>query len=152
MFKIFELWLSQSLYGVRDRGSGNMTEETVEFGVLCSMFEAIIRCKKAALKRKHVRTFLEHVYIGHEHFSAMRLILPDLDKERDNYGMKEGVLAKYLADALGLSKDSEDAKKLINWRKGGQRAGSNAGNFPVVAAEVVLVSCAPPPLFPLNTF
>jgi DNA ligase-4 len=110
----------------------------VEFGVLCSMFEAIIRSKKPALKRKHIRTFLEHVYTGNEHFSAMRLILPDLDKERANYGMKEGVLAKFLADALGLSKDSEDAKKLVNWRKGGQRAGSNAGNFPVVAAEVVL--------------
>ncbi|KAG0587124.1 hypothetical protein KC19_2G142100 [Ceratodon purpureus] len=114
-----------------------MTDQTVEYGVLCSMFEAIVRCKKAALKRKHIRTFLEHVYTGHEHFSAMRLILPDLDKDRANYGMREGVLAKFLADALGLSKDSEDAKKLINWRKGGQRAGSNAGNFPVVAAEVL---------------
>jgi DNA ligase-4 len=36
-----------------------------------------------------------------------------------------------------LSKDAEDAKKLQNWRKGGQRAGSNAGNFPFVAAEVL---------------
>lgn len=112
-------------------------EETVEFGVLCSMFEAIVRCKKGALKRKHVRTFLEHVYNGQEHFSAMRLILPDLDKERANYGLREAVLAKFLADALGLSKESEDAKKLINWRKGGQRAGSNAGNFSMVASEVV---------------
>lgn len=112
-------------------------EETVEFGVLCSMFEAIVRCKKGALKRKHVRTFLEHVYNGQEHFSAMRLILPDLDKERANYGLREAVLAKFLADALGLSKESEDAKKLINWRKGGQRAGSNAGNFSMVASEVL---------------
>jgi DNA ligase-4 len=66
----------------------------------------------------------------------MRLILPQLDKERANYGLKEAVLAKLLAEALGLSKDAEDAKKLQNWRKGGQRAGSNAGNFPFVAAEV----------------
>lgn len=122
-----------------------MSDETVEFGVLCDMFEAIIRCKKAALKRKHIRTFLEHVYTGHEHFSAMRLILPDLDKERANYGLKEAVLAKLLGDALGLSKESEDAKRLVNWRKGGQRAGSNAGNFPIVAAEVIAYS--PPPLF-----
>jgi ATP-dependent DNA ligase len=67
----------------------------------------------------------------------MRLILPQLDKERANYGLKEAVLAKLLAEALGLSKDAEDAIKLQNWRKGGQRAGSNAGNFPFVAAEVL---------------
>lgn len=115
---------------------GTMTDATVEFGVLCAMFEAIGRSKKSALKRKHIRTFLHHVYTGHEHFSAMRLILPDLDKERANYGLKEAALAKLLADALGLSKDSEDAKKLVNWRKGGQKAGSNAGNFSVVASEV----------------
>lgn len=114
-----------------------MSEETVEFAVLCSMFEAIIRSKKAMGRRKHVRTFLEHVYMGPEYFSAMRLILPDLDKERANYGLREAVLAKLLADALGLSKESEDAKKLLNWRKGGQRAGGNAGNFPLVAAEVM---------------
>lgn len=113
-----------------------MTDASVEFGVLCAMFEAIVRCKKTALKRKHIQTFLHHVYTGREYFSAMRLILPDLDKERANYGLKEAVLAKLLGDALGLSKDSEDAKKLVNWRKGGQRAGSNAGNFSMVAAEV----------------
>lgn len=114
-----------------------MSEETVEFVVLCNMFEAMIRSKKAASRRKHVRTFLEHVYMGPEYFSAVRLILPDLDKERGNYGLREAVLAKLLADALGLSKESEDAKKLLNWRKGGQRAGSNAGNFSLVAAEVM---------------
>jgi len=118
-----------------------MSDATVEFGILCDMFEALIRSKKAPLKRKHIRTFLEHVYTGHEHFSAMRLILPDLDKERANYGLKEAVLAKLLGDALGLSHESEDAKKLVNWRKGGQRAGSNAGNFSIVAAEVI--ACSP---------
>lgn len=85
---------------------------------------------------------MHHVYTGHEHFSAIRLMLPDLDKERGNYGLKEAVLAKLLADAFGLSKDSEDAKKLVNWRKGGQRAGSNAGNFSVIASEVQFLNDA----------
>ena len=117
----------------------NMSDASVEFSVLCRLFEAIIRCKKAVLKRKHIHTFLEHVYTEHDYFSAMRLILPDLDKERGNYGLREAVLAKFLTDALGLSKESEDAKKLLNWRKGGQRAGNNAGNFPFVASEVISV-------------
>ncbi|KAH9561882.1 hypothetical protein CY35_05G045000 [Sphagnum magellanicum] len=111
-------------------------DETVEFAVLCRMLDAVAR-SKAAIKRKHLHTFLEYVYSSRHYFGAMRLILPQLDKERANYGLKEAVLAKLLAEALGLSKDAEDAKKLQNWRKGGQRAGSNAGNFPFVAAEVL---------------
>ncbi|CAK9273004.1 unnamed protein product [Sphagnum jensenii] len=111
-------------------------DETVEFAVLCRMLDAVAR-SKAAIKRKHLHTFLEYVYSSRHYFGAMRLILPQLDKERANYGLKEAVLAKLLAEALGLSKDAEDAIKLQNWRKGGQRAGSNAGNFPFVAAEVL---------------
>ncbi|CAK9216066.1 unnamed protein product [Sphagnum troendelagicum] len=114
-----------------------MSDESVEFSVLCRMFEAVAR-SKPGLKRKHLNTFLEHVYTSHNYFSAMRLILPQLDKERAHYGLKEAVLAKLLAEALGLSKDAEDAKKLQDWRRGGKRgAGSNAGNFPLVAAEVL---------------
>ncbi|OAE29906.1 hypothetical protein AXG93_773s1460 [Marchantia polymorpha subsp. ruderalis] len=114
-----------------------MCDETVEFSYLASMLDAVVRAKKGPLKRKHVRTFLDHVYTDHEFFSAMRLMLPNLDKERGNYGLKEAVLAKSLAEALCLSKDSEDAQKLLNWRKGGTRAGSNAGNFSFVATEIL---------------
>lgn len=35
-----------------------------------------------------------------------------------------------------MSRDSEDARHLINWRKGGAKTGANAGNFALVAAEV----------------
>ncbi|KAL3684731.1 hypothetical protein R1sor_002753 [Riccia sorocarpa] len=114
-----------------------MCDSTVEFSVLASMFDAVVRAKKSQLKRKHVRTFLDHVYTDHEFFSAMRLMLPNLDKERGNYGLKEAVLAKCLAEALCLSKESDDAQKLLHWRKGGTRAGSNAGNFSFVATEIL---------------
>ncbi|KAK9735960.1 hypothetical protein RND81_04G241200 [Saponaria officinalis] len=37
-----------------------------------------------------------------------------------------------------MSRDSDDAKKLINWRKGGSKvAGESAGNFSAVAGEVL---------------
>lgn len=104
--------------------------------MLCSMLEAVARSKKPALKRKHLRTFLDHVYTDREYFSALRLILPSLDRERGTYGLKEAALAKCLSDALGLAKESEDAKKLLNWRKGGAQ---HVGNFPLVAAEVLFM-------------
>ncbi|KAL1065015.1 hypothetical protein V6Z11_D13G251300 [Gossypium hirsutum] len=36
-----------------------------------------------------------------------------------------------------MSRDSADALRLINWRKGGANTGANAGNFALVAAEVL---------------
>ena len=107
----------------------------MKFSVLCDMLDAIVRNKKPVLKKKFLRRFLD-VYKGGEYFSAMRLICPELDKERGTYGFKEAQLAKSLAEALGLSKDSDDARKLTDWRKGGKKAGNFAGNFALVASEV----------------
>eukprot|EP00252_Welwitschia_mirabilis_P019931 TRINITY_DN4748_c0_g2_i1.p1 TRINITY_DN4748_c0_g2~~TRINITY_DN4748_c0_g2_i1.p1 ORF type:complete len:1164 (+),score=257.65 TRINITY_DN4748_c0_g2_i1:141-3632(+) len=114
-----------------------MTDATVNFSVLCDMLEAISRSKKTAMKRKNLRTFLEHVYTGREYFSAMRLLMPHLDRERKPYKLKEAQLAKAIIDALGLSKESEDAQRLLNWRKGGSKAGAYAGNFPLIATEIL---------------
>ncbi|PKA52879.1 Putative DNA ligase 4 [Apostasia shenzhenica] len=114
-----------------------MTEETVRFGLLCSMFQAMARDRSAAKKRKRFRTFLDRVYTGRDYFSAVRLILPGLDRDRGTYGLKESALAVALVDALGISRDSDDALRLINWRKGGARTGANAGNFALVAADIL---------------
>nr|XP_018686372.1 PREDICTED: DNA ligase 4 isoform X3 [Musa acuminata subsp. malaccensis] len=114
-----------------------MTDTTVKFGLLVSMFQAMLRDRTAAKKRKRFRTFLDRVYTGREYFSAVRLILPGLDRERGTYGLKESTLATCVVDALGLAKDSPDALRLVNWRKGGARSGANAGNFALIAAEVL---------------
>ncbi|KAK1322796.1 DNA ligase 4 [Acorus calamus] len=114
-----------------------MSDETVRFGVLCSMYQAILRDRTSAKKRKRFRTFLDKVYTSRDYFSAVRLILPSLDRERGTYGLKESTLAVCLVDALGIARDSEDALRLVNWRKGGSRAGANAGNFALVAYEVL---------------
>ncbi|KAK1275293.1 DNA ligase 4 [Acorus gramineus] len=114
-----------------------MSDETVRFGVLCSMYQAILRDRTSAKKRKRFRTFLDKVYTSRDYFSAVRLILPSLDRERGTYGLKESTLAVCLVDALGIARDSEDALRLVNWRKGGSRAGANAGNFALVASEVL---------------
>lgn len=49
-------------------------------------------------------------------FSVMRLFLPQVDKARPAYGMKQTVLAKYYIEILNISKDSVDGKKLLNYR------------------------------------
>lgn len=113
-----------------------MSDDT-KFSVLCSLFNWMQRSKSSAKKRSKFRKFLDTFCKSNDYFSAMRLILPNLDRERGSYGLKESVLANCLIDALGMSKDSEDALRLINWRKGGAKIGASAGNFSLVAAEVL---------------
>ncbi|KAK6944587.1 BRCT domain [Dillenia turbinata] len=113
-----------------------MSDET-KFSVLVSLFNWMQKSKSSAKKRSKFRKFLDTFYRNGDYFSAIRLILPALDRERGIYGLKESVLATCLVDALGMSKDSEDAVRLFNWRKGGPRSGANAGNFALVASEVL---------------
>ncbi|XP_062183911.1 putative DNA ligase 4 [Phragmites australis] len=110
----------------------------VRFGLLVAMFQAMSRDRTAAKKRVRLRVFLDRAYgpSGRDdYFSALRLVLPGLDRERGSYGLKEAALAAALVDALGIAKDSPDAVRLTNWRRGG--GGRNAGNFALVAAEVL---------------
>lgn len=112
--------------------------ELIKFSVLSSLFDWIQRSKSSAKKRSKFRKFLDTFCTPADYFSAIRLILPSLDRERGTYGLKESVLATCLIDALGMSRESDDALRLINWRKGGAKTGANAGNFALVAAEVRL--------------
>eukprot|EP00257_Ricinus_communis_P020694 XP_015579985.1 DNA ligase 4 isoform X1 [Ricinus communis] len=113
--------------------SGNETK----FSVMVSLFEWIQKSKYSAKKRSKFRKFLDTFCKPDDYFSAIRLILPSLDRERGSYGLKESVLATCLVDALAMSRDSPDAVRLFNWRKGGPKTGSNAGHFPLVAFEVL---------------
>ncbi|XP_027356168.1 DNA ligase 4 isoform X3 [Abrus precatorius] len=113
-----------------------MTEQT-KFSILCSLFTWTQRTKSPAKKRAKFRKFLDSFCTDHNYFAAIRLLLPNLDRERGSYGLKESVLATSLIDALGMSRDSPDAIRLINWRKGGASSGASAGNFALVATEVL---------------
>ncbi|TXG61119.1 hypothetical protein EZV62_012482 [Acer yangbiense] len=104
--------------------------EDVKVSVLVSLFNWIQKTKPPAKKRSKFRKFLDTYCDSTDYFTAVRLILPSLDRERGSYGLKEHVLATYLVDALGMSKDSQDAIRLKNWRKDG--GANNAGNFPMV--------------------
>ncbi|XP_065897200.1 DNA ligase 4-like isoform X2 [Dysidea avara] len=70
----------------------------------------------------------------------MRLLIPHLDKLRPAYGMKEVVLAKYYIEILNISKESADAKKLLNFRAP-HAAKQDAGDFAAVAYFVLKNRC-----------
>ncbi|KAL4785557.1 hypothetical protein BJX76DRAFT_355949 [Aspergillus varians] len=68
--------------------------------------------------------------VGDDIYPAFRLILPDKDRDRAMYGMKEKIIGKMLVKIMKIDKNSEDGFNLLNWKLPGQAATSSmAGDF-----------------------
>ena len=76
--------------------------------------------------------------VGDDIYPAFRLILPEKDRERAMYGLKEKSIGKLLIKVTKINKDSEDGYSLLNWKQPGQNATSRmAGDFAGRCFEVV---------------
>ena len=69
-------------------------------------------------------------------YPIMRLLLPQLDKARGSYKIKETVLAALYTDFLQLGQSSSDALKLKNFRAPKNNPG-DAGDFAAVLFTVM---------------
>ncbi|KAJ5893525.1 Nucleic acid-binding OB-fold [Penicillium taxi] len=68
--------------------------------------------------------------VGNDIYPAFRLILPDKDRDRAMYGMKEKVIGKMLVKIMKITKESEDGYNLLNWKLPGQSTATRmAGDF-----------------------
>lgn len=74
--------------------------------------------------------------VGNDIHPALRLIIPDKDRERAMYGLKEAAIAKLLIRVMKIDKDSEDGFNLRNWKSAGVKSGS-AGDFAARCFEVL---------------
>lgn len=78
--------------------------------------------------------------VGNDIYPAMRLIIPEKDRDRAMYGLKEKAIAKVLIKLTKISKDSDDAKHMLNWKLPGQlhkASASTAGDFAGRCYEVL---------------
>ncbi|KAF2733845.1 DNA ligase 4 [Polyplosphaeria fusca] len=78
--------------------------------------------------------------VGHDFYPAMRLMIPEKDRDRAMYGLKEKAIAKLLIKVTRIDKDSDDAKSMMNWKLPGQpykSATSTAGDFAGRCFEVL---------------
>ncbi|XP_012878466.1 PREDICTED: DNA ligase 4 [Dipodomys ordii] len=124
----------------------------VPFADLCSTLERIQKSKGREEKIRHFREFLDSWRKFHDalhknkkdvtdsFYPAMRLILPQLERERMAYGIKETMLAKLYIELLNLPKDGKDALKLLNYRTP-TGARSDAGDFAMIAYFVLKPRC-----------
>ena len=68
--------------------------------------------------------------VGPDFFPAFRLIIPDKDRDRGVYGLKEKIIAKLLIKVMKIDRNSEDGYNLLNWKNPGQTSSSRmAGDF-----------------------
>lgn len=124
----------------------------VPFAHLCSTVERIQRSKNRADKVNIFKQFVDSwrkfhgaLYKNHpkttdSFYPAMRLILPQLERERMAYGIKETMLAKLYIKVLGLPKEGKDALKLLNYRTP-TGSSSDAGDFAAIAYFVLKSRC-----------
>jgi DNA ligase-4 len=76
--------------------------------------------------------------VGNDFYPALRLILPDKDRDRSMYGLKEKAIGKLIVKMLKINPNSEDGQNLLNWKLPGQNIASRmAGDFPGRCYEVL---------------
>ncbi|KAF2895633.1 hypothetical protein ILUMI_10543 [Ignelater luminosus] len=108
----------------------NNVASSVKFNDLCKVFETICKAKKRDKDSvlvdfiKTYKTQAEHLKATSPNCSTsfypvLRLILPQVERERGPYGLKEFTLAKRLIKILCLPPEGTEATRLTNSRTSG---------------------------------
>ncbi|KAF8451829.1 ATP dependent DNA ligase domain-containing protein [Terfezia claveryi] len=120
---LFEPLLSnKKKVGVGGRGFKNLKPHEVRQGII-ERFIAIWREK-----------------VGPDLYPAFRLIMPDKDRDRTVYGLKEKTIGKMLVKLMKINKTSDDALALLNWRlpgRGSASSSSSTGDFAGRCYEII---------------
>ncbi|KAJ7760471.1 DNA ligase IV [Mycena metata] len=117
------------------------------FGILVELFEKLQNERKQDRRKKLMTTWFNHWRDekGHDLYPVLRLILPQKDRERAVYGLKEKNLAKTYIKLIPLGMRDPDAIRLLNaqflfisysWKKPTEHD-KTSGDFPTVLFEVV---------------
>lgn len=76
--------------------------------------------------------------VGDDFYPALRLILPEKDRDRAMYGLKEKTIGRLIVKVLKLNPKSDDAQSITNWKlinASSQMAGDFAGRCQEVLAK-----------------
>ncbi|KAF9005938.1 DNA ligase 4 [Cyathus striatus] len=108
------------------------------FAILVKLFEKLQLERKQDRRRKCLEVWLNHwrQEKGYDLYPVLRLILPQKDRERAVYGLKEKNLAKTYIKLIPLGMRDPDAIRLLNWKKPTEKD-KISGDFPTVLYEVV---------------
>ncbi|KAF6761657.1 DNA ligase 4 [Ephemerocybe angulata] len=110
---------------------------TAPFSVLAGLFEKLAVERKHDKRRKLLEGWFNHwrQEKGPDLYPVLRLLLPQKDRERAVYGLKEKNMAKTYIKLIPLGMRDPDAIRLLNWKRPTEKTAS--GDFPQVLCEVV---------------
>ncbi|KAF8347685.1 DNA ligase 4 [Amanita rubescens] len=108
------------------------------FSILVALFEKLQIERKHDRRRRLLETWFTHwrTEKGYDLYPVLRLILPQKDRERAIYGLKEKNLAKTYIKLIPLGMRDPDAIRLLNWKKPTEKYAAS-GDFPAVLYDVV---------------
>ncbi|KAL7747186.1 DNA ligase (ATP) [Sorochytrium milnesiophthora] len=107
------------------------------FDSLCKICDLLQAARGGGAKENILKQLFDHWRKhGGDGYTLLRLLLPDQDRVRPNYKVKESFLAKIYKEALYLADNAEDAYALKNWSTPGISSRYH-GDFAMVAYEVI---------------
>ncbi|OTB02223.1 hypothetical protein M426DRAFT_74702 [Hypoxylon sp. CI-4A] len=70
-------------------------------------------------KRNVIERFISkwRVEVGNDFYPAMRLILPNADRDRGMYGLKESNIGRLLVKLMRIDRNSEDGYSILHWKE-----------------------------------
>ena len=97
---------------VRTGGAKMPAGDAMPFEILCQCLQTLTLSTVDRHRRKQIMCKLWDTFGKDENdmFILIRLIVPQLDNERPNYGVKERQLARLYVDLLALPETSNDAQ------------------------------------------
>ncbi|KIK20153.1 hypothetical protein PISMIDRAFT_13211 [Pisolithus microcarpus 441] len=89
------------------------------FSVLTGLFERLSTERKPERRRRMLSVWFNRwrEEVGYDLYPVLRLILPQKDRERAVYGLKEKNIAKIYIKLIPLGMRDPDSLRLLNWKK-----------------------------------
>ena len=122
----------------------DLWSKNLPFAELCDMLDMLVKNDPTKKRKLQIlEGFIKHcrgkmntmVETGSSLFPVVRLILPQCDKERGSYNLKEAKFEKIFTDVLGI-KNGQDAERLKNF-KAPKNAAKEGSDFAAILHDVI---------------
>ncbi|KAG0616397.1 hypothetical protein M758_5G112000 [Ceratodon purpureus] len=110
-----------------------MGDLEVTWARVCNVLEGMTTAPKRRRDRI-LGSLIDDAWACGDSFSVLRILVPERDKDRAHFQLKETSLAQCLMYALGLAPNSRDGRRLLNWKTS---AGSMSGDLSRLACQVI---------------
>ena len=100
-----------------------MADAMIPFDKVCDLLTGLKNISNTSLKQKRLRTLAANWKLVSpagqpvDNYPIVRLLLPHLDNQRSSYGIREKVFAALYCKILGLDPQSEEAQKIVVYKK-----------------------------------